>query len=266
MSKHWSEKLSVDAGQILLRWMRAGERFAQKETDAITKLLLEMNVKPGMKILDFCCGYGRHAVRLAEKGFKVTGVDLSEANINYSKKFAKERKASNSTSFLVGDARNIADILKHEEQFNGIIGILPAIGYYDEETDENVLEQLHQLTKLRGCLILDMTNRDYHMERFKTLKETVVGSPTYEVHHSYRFDYERSRRNESWKIHKVNKQNLKLVSTIDTDRRLYSLHELIDLYKRTGWTYIKSFGNYQLEPVNKDKPTILIMGKKELSL
>ena len=157
--KHWTEKISVDQGEILLRWMLHGERFAQKETDTITKLFLEMNVKPAMEILDLCCGYGRHAVRLAEKGFQVTGVDLSEANINYAKKFSQERKVSKFVNFLVGDAREAANLLRSQkEKFNGIIGILPAIGYYDEKTDENMLSQLYQLAKPQGILILNVPN------------------------------------------------------------------------------------------------------------
>jgi len=28
-------------------------------------------------VLDLCCGQGRHTVRLAHEGFKVTGLDLS---------------------------------------------------------------------------------------------------------------------------------------------------------------------------------------------
>ena len=48
--KHRTEKMALDVGEIFLRWMLHGERFAQKETDAITKLLSEMNVKSGMEI------------------------------------------------------------------------------------------------------------------------------------------------------------------------------------------------------------------------
>ncbi len=30
------------------------------------------------KVLDFCCGPGRHTIALAKRGIKVTGVDRSE--------------------------------------------------------------------------------------------------------------------------------------------------------------------------------------------
>ncbi len=263
MEKHWSEKISGDEAEFYLRWMLVGERYAQKETDAIVKLFSEMNVKPEMKILDFCCGYGRHTVRLAEKGFRVTALDLSEANIRYAKKFAEERNVSSLVDFLVGDTLKIRDALgPHRGEFDGIIGILPAIGYYDEKTDENVLAQLAQIARSEGVLILNVANRDYHMERFKFSKERVVGSPSYEVHHEYNFNYEKSRMADTWKIYEIVDQDLRHLSTVTVDRRLYSLHELIELYRRSSWTYVKSFGSYQLEPLNAEKPMIIAIGKK----
>lgn len=41
-------------------------------------LLSELNLQPGQNILDIPCGYGRHAIELAKRGFPVTGVDISE--------------------------------------------------------------------------------------------------------------------------------------------------------------------------------------------
>ena len=47
-----------------------------KETDFMIR---HFNLQPGNKVLDIMCGYGRHAIALAEKGISVTAVDnLSE--------------------------------------------------------------------------------------------------------------------------------------------------------------------------------------------
>jgi len=266
--KHWSEELSVDQGEILLRWLLAGERSAPKETEAIAKLLSEAGVGPGRRVLDICCGYGRHSIRLAEKGYRVTGLDISKANIRHARQLAVDRKVSHNVRFVVGDIRNLQDLLRpkvgQNGGFDGIVGILPAIGYYDEETDEQVLRQLCRLARPKGILVLALTNRDWLMERYKFLKETVDGRPAYEMHHSYRFDYTTSRMMETWKIYRVDGQDLRHISTIEMDRRLYSLHELMGLFSRTGWRCLKSFGNYELEPVESTKPMIIAMSEKHL--
>ena len=48
-------------------------------------------VKKG-KALDLCCGAGTNTVYLAEKGFEVTGMDISPTAIEYAKKKAEKTK------------------------------------------------------------------------------------------------------------------------------------------------------------------------------
>src|SRR5436853_7510593 len=49
-------------------------RTAQ-EVDGIVSLL---GLSPGEAILDLCCGHGRHAIALAQRGYQLVGQDLSE--------------------------------------------------------------------------------------------------------------------------------------------------------------------------------------------
>ena len=48
-------------------------------------------VPAGARILDLACGKGRHAAFLAEKGYEVTGIDLSGESIRTAKKMESER-------------------------------------------------------------------------------------------------------------------------------------------------------------------------------
>src|SRR3546814_3532812 len=50
------------------------EKVSQVDTDWVWKLL---EFEPGMEVLDLGCGHGRIANRLAERGCRVTGLDLS---------------------------------------------------------------------------------------------------------------------------------------------------------------------------------------------
>lgn len=64
-------------------------------------------IPAGATILDSGCGEGVMCVMLAQKGCIVTGVDLSEPNIEASKKYAQEQGMGDKINFLVGDAENL---------------------------------------------------------------------------------------------------------------------------------------------------------------
>ncbi len=54
-------------------------------------MIRELELTPSMKILDLACGFGRHANRLAEKGYNVTGIDITPGFLEIAKKEAKEK-------------------------------------------------------------------------------------------------------------------------------------------------------------------------------
>ena len=54
------------------------ERHTERDL-AFLKDVLEL--RPGMSLLDMCCGYGRHSIPLAEMGLRVMGVDYSSEQL-----------------------------------------------------------------------------------------------------------------------------------------------------------------------------------------
>jgi 2-polyprenyl-3-methyl-5-hydroxy-6-metoxy-1,4-benzoquinol methylase len=69
-------------------------------------------IKKG-KALDICCGAGTNTVYLAEKGFKVTGIDISSKAIEYAKK--KAEQANVKIDFM---AQNFLDLPFEDEEFD----------------------------------------------------------------------------------------------------------------------------------------------------
>ena len=55
----------------------------------------------GENILELCCGTGRLAIPLAEKGFKVTGIDITESMLEVAKK--KSRDENLDVNWILGD-------------------------------------------------------------------------------------------------------------------------------------------------------------------
>lgn len=102
------------------------------------------------KVLDLACGKGRHSIYLNEKGFDVTGVDLSEENI----KFAST-KQNDSLRFAVHDMRNVFA----KEEFDYVFNLFTSFGYFDsKEENLNVIDATIQSLKPGGKFLLDFLN------------------------------------------------------------------------------------------------------------
>ena len=260
---HWTEQLFLEQGKLFLGIMKSRDEIATKEVEALRSIFSEVGVKPGDRVLDLCCGYGSHALRLAKRGFRITGVDFSPLMIKQAKKLVKSRKVQERVEFLVGDAREVSKLLESRQgNFNAIINMQTSIGYYDDETDEGILRQLNELASSNGVLVIDIANRDYLVKHFQPFAiHKIKYLPGYELHEHRKLNLERSRMENAWKFYRKEGEELKHIATIPLDNRLYSLHEIMSLLRKTGWRYVASYGNFELQPVTPDTHRIIIVGK-----
>ena len=58
---------------------------------ALDQLLHALHLKEGSRVLDLACGKGRHARYLADRGFDVTGLDISNQSIAFARQFEHDR-------------------------------------------------------------------------------------------------------------------------------------------------------------------------------
>jgi 2-polyprenyl-3-methyl-5-hydroxy-6-metoxy-1,4-benzoquinol methylase len=65
----------------------------------------EIEFNKQSRILDIGCGTGRHSIELTKRGYKVTGVDLSDSQLERAKAKATEQNLR--INFQKHDARNL---------------------------------------------------------------------------------------------------------------------------------------------------------------
>ena len=105
-------------------------------------------------ILDIGCGTGRHAIELAKRGYKVTGVDLSISQLQRAKEKAGD--ANVQIEFIQRDARE----LEFENKFDMAI-MLCGGGFPLMETDEmnfKILQNAAKALKENGKFIFTTLN------------------------------------------------------------------------------------------------------------
>ncbi len=128
------------------------------------------------RVLDVCCGYGRHALGLAGRGYQVTGLDRDEAAIAEAERRA--RAAGVDVAYVVGDMREL-DALPGT--FDAVINMWQSLSFFDEETNASVLRGIHDKLTPGGRFIVDMYNRAY-FERNQGEKRQEINGVTVETH------------------------------------------------------------------------------------
>ncbi len=124
----------------------------ESEVDFIESALA---LPPGAQVLDLACGGGRHAVRMARRGYRVTGVDFNPQYLDLAR--AEAKRAAVEVEWVARDMR----ALDYESRFDGVYSFFTSFGYYSDEDNETVLSQIARALKPGGRLLLDMMNRDW---------------------------------------------------------------------------------------------------------
>jgi len=164
---HWTEKLFVEHGEVVKREMERQLRKTDGEVSALLRIFSWEGVPSGGRVLDLCCGIGRHSLLLADQGYQIVGVDLSPTLIGRARELAKARGINGRVEFFEGDMRCVSEVLSgYAGDFNVVVNMNTSFGYYGEKEDEEVLRQLWDLSATEGVFILDVGNRDGIIRHF----------------------------------------------------------------------------------------------------
>jgi SAM-dependent methyltransferase len=147
MSEWFKESFGED---YLLVYRHRTLADAEGEVDSIAGWL---HLSPEDHILDLCCGTGRHSIALARRGYRVTGLDLSETLLSYAAALAKGLPVR----FVHGDMRFLPF---SDGVFDVVLNLFTSFGYFVEDRDnERVLAEIHRVLKPGGRFLIDFLNR-----------------------------------------------------------------------------------------------------------
>ncbi|MEM1645952.1 MAG: class I SAM-dependent methyltransferase [Ignisphaera sp.] len=222
-------KIIMDSKPMILR--------AKKLAKGIAKQLIFMGIEKGI-ILDIGCGTGRIALELAEIGYNVVGIDISPIYIDEAIRRAKERKLIDKVEFILCDARELTKCVGDRKYDAALFVWSSVIGYYDEDTDIDVLLQVRNVTKDNGVLLfVDFVNRDYTAMEFTFLgtKTITYDYENYVVLETTIFNPVTSEILIKQLFYRKEGRNLVYVDELYFRMKVYSLSELVNLAKRSGW-------------------------------
>jgi 2-polyprenyl-3-methyl-5-hydroxy-6-metoxy-1,4-benzoquinol methylase len=99
----YEEEAGFFGAEYLKQFGSLPSALTHSECDFVVR---ELHLKPGMAVLDLVCGHGRHAIELARRGFRITGLDNNTAFLEEARRQATEAKVD--VSWLLADMRAIS--------------------------------------------------------------------------------------------------------------------------------------------------------------
>ncbi|TPX61583.1 D-alanine---D-alanine ligase [Spizellomyces sp. 'palustris'] len=145
-------------------------RFAQIHMNQLSSvaypLLVTTRLGRPARILDLCCGQGRHVLQLAKDypHLSLHGHDQSSYLISLAQERAASQGLAAKTVFTVGDCRQIPYA---DESFDLVVVMGNSFGYFsDEDGDRVVLREILRVLAPEGRMVLDLTDGDYMRKNF----------------------------------------------------------------------------------------------------
>ena len=109
------------------------------------------------KILDLACGFGRHSLEFARRGYDVTGIDITPAYIDYANEQAKKENLN--AKFICQDIRTIT----FDKEFDVVLNMADgAIGYLEDDGENHkIFSVIAKALKNGGKHFMDIMNGSY---------------------------------------------------------------------------------------------------------
>lgn len=146
------------------------ERMSKLKTEKRTQdelSYLEKFLKVGQRILDLGCGYGRYTIPLAELGYEIDGIDITQSLVVKARSNAKEKNLE--VKFTVGDMRSLPFA---DKSYDLIICMWSTFSELSELVDQKrAIEEMMRVLRNNGFALIELRNnrksgvdRDYQIE------------------------------------------------------------------------------------------------------
>ena len=226
-------------------------RDEQEAAKFIDKLIDHLLPIPESLMLDVACGKGRHAVHLAEKGFDVTGIDLSEDSIKEALVHETEK-----LHFYMHDMRLPFYINYYDYAFN----FFTSFGYFTTRREhDNSIRTIAQSLKQDGCFVMDYLNVHYAEDHLLHQFDKEIDGVNYFI--TKWFDETHFYK----KIIVIDKV-LKVTETYQEKVAKFSLKDFTEMYGRQGLQIKEVYGDYDFGKYDENKSPRLIMIARKIEI
>ncbi len=223
-------------------------RDTQEEANFIQGVTSRMG-----RVLDLCCGTGRHSIILRKRGRNIIGMDLSKNLLA----IAKHRMKQSGVKFPLVRA-DMRHFPFKREIFSAIINMFTSFGYLPSESeDAKSFLEINRTLKKNGRFLLDLANRDHIVKNFRD-KDWAEFEPYYMLE-KRSLDLKNSKLTSQWTL--VQKSDGKIKSILH-EVRLYTLAQIEKLLNEARLILREVYGGYEKQEFSLDSSRMIVLAER----
>ena len=224
----------------------------QEEVEGVLQLL---KPAPDSHILDWCGGWGRHAISLAKRGFRITLLDFAPNHIQAAKEAAEQ--ADVQLNLICADFRETPP----EIQADYAVNLFTAgIGYLGREQDLVALKSLHQALKPGARFLLDTINMFWIVKNYNPSSGHFSENGIAMLSVDQRtFDF---WTNNILSEHVLWAEDGKGLRKKQVSHTIYCAADLILMLQQAGFEVLELYGGFGGQPYGFDTRRLIIVSQR----
>jgi SAM-dependent methyltransferase len=225
----------------------------EKAAWQVEGLVRLLELPANARVLDLACGWGRVALPLAQRGYRVTGLDLSEAFLARARRDAQE--AGLDIDFRRADMRQIPFVA----EFDAVIMMCSSFGVLEsDEEDEKVLHAVARALRPGGRFFLDQ-----------------AASREWVIRHYQGRDWAERKGGilvlQERELNLLESRNYVRLTIVEPDGsrraydhafRFYTLTELAGMLGRAGLAHRAAWGDFDGSPYTLESRRMIVLAEK----
>jgi SAM-dependent methyltransferase len=228
----------------LLAYAHRDEEAAIAEVAALLDLL---DLGTGARVLDLCCGSGRHLEAIVSSGMNAVGLDLSAELLAVG-----ARRPRLASRLVKGDLR----ALPFRSSFLCVLNLFTSFGYFSSDREnEAALADMARVLAPGGVFVVDHMNRPWIQQTLVPHSEERIGDGTLVQDRwlaGNRVEKEITWVGDDGSSHRLHESV-----------RVYGAVELRDLLREQGLVVTHAWGTFSGAPLTESSPRMIVTARKE---
>lgn len=224
---------------------------AEKEVENVLTIL---KPEPGSHILDWCGGWGRHAIPLAKRGFRVTVLDFSEEYLNRAEANAKQEGVT--LDLVHADFRQTPQNIQADYAVNLFTA---GLGYLGEDADLVALISLYAALRPQARILIDTMSLFWIMRNWKDNNWDATPDSKKRYFQKRTFDF---WTNTEKAVNTYQDVQAGTEETRDIELKLYCPADLARILKAAGFAQRELFGGFDGSDFTFSSKRLVMMAQK----